>query len=206
MTLYVARSRELVELVVLALLQEHPRHPYDMLRQLKVRGNTAFVPGLPRSLYHAVDQPVDGGFVEAGETVREGARPERTVFAITEEGSAEYVFRLQALLSQPSDAATFHAALSMIGGLEPATVLRSLRVRAAAVEGEAAKLEISLAGAAEQVPRLYLVELEYLRNQLQAEARWIRSVVEDIEAGRLVWPSRDAPGEPGAGQGDEAPA
>ena len=35
MTLYVAKPKELVELVVLGLLTERPRHPYDMQRELK---------------------------------------------------------------------------------------------------------------------------------------------------------------------------
>jgi len=198
MTLHVARPRDLVELAVMGLLSEQPRHPYDMQRELKLRGNTDFVRGLPRSLYHAVDQLVAAGFVEAGETEREGTRPERTVYGITEDGRAEYASRLHGLLARPSDATTFHAALSLIAGLDPGSVLWSLRARTAAVAGEVARLDAVLRGALAQLPRLYLVEVEYLRNQLQAEATWVQAIVDDIEAGRLVWPERHGPYDPDA--------
>src|SRR5689334_23637431 len=105
-----------------------------MLRQLRLRGNTEFVPGLPRSLYHAVDRLVEAGFVEAGETEREGMRPERTVYDVTDEGRAEFSSRLGHLLSTPSDAATFHAALSLAVGLRRDDALFALKTRAALVE------------------------------------------------------------------------
>ena len=185
MTLNVARPRELVELAVLGLLCEQSRHPYDMQRQLKLRGNTAFVRGLPRSLYHAVDRLVTAGFVQAAETEREGTRPERTVYSVTDEGRAELAFRLQQLLAQPSDAATFHAALSLIGDLPAEVALWSLRNRAAAVDGEIARSAAVLAGALQQLPRLWLIEVEYLHGQLAAEATWLRKLIAEIESGEL---------------------
>jgi DNA-binding PadR family transcriptional regulator len=186
-TLHVARPRDLVELAVLGLLCEQPRHPYDMQRQLKLRGNTAFVRGLPRSLYHAVDHLVAAGFVQAGETEREGTRPERTVYSISDDGRAEYTFRLQQLIAQPSDAATFHAALSLIGGLDRKVALGSLRNRAAAVDGEIARSVAMLSGALEQLPRLWLIEVEYVQSQLEAEAAWLRALIAEIESGALEW-------------------
>ena len=187
MKLHVARSREIVELVALGLLVERPRHPYDMLRQVKMRGNTELVPGMPRSLYTAVERLAADGFVQAGETVREGTRPERTVFAVTDEGRDEFVFRLQEMLAQPSDRTTFHAALSLVAGIPRDTALFSLKQRAAAVEGEVASIDTMLAGALEQLPRLVLIEVEYLRSQLDAEARWVRALIADIESGELSW-------------------
>ena len=202
MTLHVARPRDLVQLAVLGLLCEQPRHPYDMLRTLRVRGNDAFVTGLPRSIYHAVEHLVAAGFAEAGRSEREGARPERTVYQATDEGRTEFRFRLQTLLSRPSDPATFHAALSLIGGLDAKDATWSLRSRLAALDGEVAQLDATYRGMLPQVPRLYLVEAEYLRAQLASEIAFVRGLVEDVEAGRLVWPDWQGPAA-GPG-GDEA--
>jgi len=198
MQLHVARSRDLVELVVLGLLAEVPRHPYEMLRQLKLRGNTAFVRGLPRSLYHAVDQLVSEGSVIALESAREGTRPERTTYDVSAAGHAEFRQRLRHLLETPSDQSTFHAALSMMAGLTRDDSVASLEVRVAAIDAHVAVTEGVLREALTRLPRLVLVEVEYLRGQLVAEAEWVRTIIANAGSGDLSWelefgPHADAP-------------
>jgi DNA-binding PadR family transcriptional regulator len=187
MALYVAKPRELVELVVLGLLCERPRHPYDMQRELKQRGNTSFVRGLPRSLYHAADALLEQGYVRAGDTSRDGTRPERTTYDVTVRGREAYVARLTHLLETPSDQPTFHAALSLIAGLDKVQVAAALARRVDAIERELAAGAEQLASALTWLPRLFLVEVEYLQSQLRAEADWTRSIIADIESGALRW-------------------
>ena len=112
--LYVARSRELVELVVLGLAVERPRHPYEMLRQVRSRGNTSFLRGLPRSLYHAVDALHDATHLQVEDVSSSDGRPERTVYSATASGHAAFRDRLVHLLRTPIDQATFHAAMSLV--------------------------------------------------------------------------------------------
>ena len=38
-----------------------------------------------------------------------------------------------------------------------------------------------------RLPRLFLIETEYQLTMLQAEYRWVESVVDDIAEGRLTW-------------------
>jgi DNA-binding PadR family transcriptional regulator len=189
--LYVARQRELVDLVVLGLLSERPRHTYDMHRELRQRGNTSFIRGLPRSLYHGVERNLADGFIEELEVSREGARPERTVYRTTDDGRAELTSRLQFLLGQRSDAGSAYAALSLIGYLTPEQALWSLRSRAAAIAGEAARIQSQIDGLVDRMPRLFLIEVEYLHSQLEAEERWVNSIIADIESGALTWPTDD---------------
>jgi DNA-binding PadR family transcriptional regulator len=187
MPLYVAKSRELVELVVLGLLCERPRHPYDMQRELKERGNTAFVRGLPRSLYHAVDTLLEQGYVQAGDTSRDGTRPERTTYAATVRGREAYAARLVSLLERPTDQPTYHAALSLVGGLPKADVVAALERRIDAIGVELAAGEAQLAEVSSWLPRLFLIEVEYLQSQLRAEADWTRSIIDEANAGTLSW-------------------
>ncbi|MCB0880306.1 MAG: PadR family transcriptional regulator [Thermoleophilia bacterium] len=185
--LYVARSRELVELVVLGLACERPRHPYDMLQQVRQRGNTSFLRGLPRSLYHAVDALAEQGLVEAGAVTSEGGRPERTPYAATPAGRDEYRARMLRLLATPSDQATFHAVISLIAGLDPHDVADALDRRAAGIDAALEQATARYDEAISWLPRIVLIEVEYLRSQLEAERDWVRMIAAQARSGELSW-------------------
>lgn len=61
-----------------------------------------------------------------------------------------------------------------------------------------------LSGALEQIPRLWLIEEEYLQGQLEAEARWPRALIAEIESGELEWAVQGAT-TPIDRSGDEDP-
>src|SRR5688500_4346968 len=88
-------------LAVLALLAEHPRHPYDMGRILRERHKEESIKLNYGSLYMVVGQLVKFGFVRAEETVRDAARPERTVYALTDTGHVELYDWLKELIATP---------------------------------------------------------------------------------------------------------
>jgi len=72
--------------MVLVLLAEAPMHPYEMQRIMQWRGKDQVVRVQRGSLYPAVERLVKAGLVEPSEVEREGRRPERTVYRLTEEG------------------------------------------------------------------------------------------------------------------------
>src|SRR5438067_2583837 len=80
----------LLGLAVLSVVLERPMHPYEMAAVLKERGKDADLPIKWGSLYTVVANLEKHGFVEAVETVKEGARPERTVYRITPAGREEF--------------------------------------------------------------------------------------------------------------------
>lgn len=177
-------TQQLVDLTVLALLSETPRHPYDMHRQIRQRHKT-FLMGLPRSLYHAVDRLDREGLVEPMETLREGNRPERTVYRLTEDGSSEFRQRLGELLTNPTaDYPAFTAAVSFLTRLRPGAAREILEIRATHLETQIAELDARIRPAA---PRPATLESEHLRAIRAAELQWVRSVASDIAAGRLTW-------------------
>lgn len=188
--LYVARSRELVELVVLGLAVERPRHPYEMLRQVRSRGNTSFLRGLPRSLYHAVDALHDATHLQVEDVSSSDGRPERTVYSATASGHAAFRDRLVHLLRTPTDQATFHAAMSLVAGIDSETVATALEHRAEAIERLLDDERATYDGARSWLPRIVLVEVEYLRSQLEAERDWARSIAAEARSGELSWELR----------------
>src|ERR1700712_5808862 len=73
-------------LSALALLTEGPMHPYEMYQLLVKRMKNEIVKVRPGSLYHAVDRLERDGYARVIGTGRDGQRPERTTYEITETG------------------------------------------------------------------------------------------------------------------------
>src|SRR5713226_3053419 len=89
-------------LTVLNLLDERSMHPYEMQQLIRERGLDQSVKLKGGSIYDTMERLVAAGLVEALETSREGRRPERTVYAITDAGRDEFRAWLQEMLSRPA--------------------------------------------------------------------------------------------------------
>jgi len=76
----------LLGLAVLSVVLERPMHPYEMAAVLKERGKDADLPIKWGSLYTVVANLEKHGFLAAVESVKDGGRPERTVYRITPAG------------------------------------------------------------------------------------------------------------------------
>ncbi|MFN8444822.1 MAG: PadR family transcriptional regulator [Caldilineaceae bacterium] len=180
-------SYDPLRLTILALLAEQPCHPYEMQRLIRQRKKDfAIVP--PRTLYHAIERLHQAGLIEPVETNREGKRPERTIYQVTEEGQEEFQTWLSEMLTYPAEEhPAFTVALSFLSSLSAETVLRALLGRAAALEGKVAGLTATLRVLHTQLPRLVILELEYTLALRQAELVWVQAVIDDIRAGKLSW-------------------
>ncbi|HVH66074.1 MAG TPA: PadR family transcriptional regulator [Candidatus Acidoferrum sp.] len=186
-----ATKRELprtpLALAVMNLLMEHPMHPYEMKAKMKERGHDQVIKIKGGSIYDTVERLEQGGFIRAQETSRDGRRPEKTVYAITEVGREEILAWLRELLAQPvNEYPQFGAALAFFACLDKDEVVRLLRLRLALLEGQAAgdeKFLKSFMGMG--LPRLFLVEGEYAVAMKRAELEWVRSLIRDIEGGSL---------------------
>jgi DNA-binding PadR family transcriptional regulator len=182
-------SRDLLALTILALLTEQPRHPYEVQQQIRER-HKDFAQGKPRALYHAVDQLVQARAIEPVETSREGKRPERTVYRITDEGREEFFTWLRDLIENPvSEYPAFTAAVSFLGYLPSETVVQALQGRIVALTSEIAALDSALRVLLDRwrMPRLWVIEHEFTRAIRQAELEWVQSLLEDLQSGRLTW-------------------
>jgi DNA-binding PadR family transcriptional regulator len=126
-------------LAVMSLLNERSMHPYEMKTLMAERGHGNVIKLTGASLYDTVERLVRLGFAEPVETSREGRRPERTVYAITEEGRDELHSWLKALLSEPlKEYPAYAAALAFILGLSKAEAIRMLEQRAGRLDDQVA--------------------------------------------------------------------
>jgi DNA-binding PadR family transcriptional regulator len=181
-----SRSNPLA-LAVLVCLYEKPMHPYEVAQTLRSRAKEQSVRLNYGSLYAVVESLEKKGFIKSTGTVREGKRPQRTVYDITEEGSLEMTDWLTELVGTPNkEYPAFMAGLSFLPALDPDDALAALRRRA---EGLTVQL-VSLRGieeAARQagLPRIFGLEAEYEESRMVAELRFVTGLVEEMANGTL---------------------
>src|SRR5215831_5873812 len=133
----------LLALAVLVTLTERPMHPYEMAATMRSQGKERSIKLNYGSLYTVVNNLARHGLIEAMGAGREGRRPERTVYQITEAGRKELEDWMAALVELPV--------------LPPGRVLELLRERASALETAIAEMRAELAGLT-WLPRLFTLE------------------------------------------------
>ncbi|MFL6057307.1 MAG: PadR family transcriptional regulator, partial [Rubrobacteraceae bacterium] len=145
-------------LAVMALLYERPMHPYEMVSVMRERGKHESVRLKYSSLYSVVEALVREGFISPRETVREGRRPERTVYELTDAGRVEFLGWLRELLSVPAKEYTqFAAGLTFLPALPPDEAAELLDGRVRRLEEEVGEMRSVLDSAMEEgLPRLFL--------------------------------------------------
>src|SRR5215813_6880868 len=126
----VKRPANALALAVLALLSEKPMHPYEISSTLRERHKEESIKINYGSLYAVVESLEKRGLIEARERVREGRRPERTIYALTPSGEKALHTWLGELLAEPSRQFTdFEAALSLMPAVPPERTAQLLRQR-----------------------------------------------------------------------------
>jgi DNA-binding PadR family transcriptional regulator len=188
-------------IAVLSLLTREPLHPYEMRQRIRIQHIDRVMKVTQGTLYSTVERLAETGLITPVETSREGRRPERTVYAITDAGRDQLVDALRETLLRPSpEYRRLAVALSFASTLEPAEVADLLERRSLDVEVQLSGLNTALDGTLKQgLPRVHLIETEYLAALERAELDWLRAAVEDIRAGRITW-------EASAGENDHPPA
>ncbi len=180
----------LMALAVLATVVQRPMHRYEMASVMRARGKDRDMDIKWGSLYTVVQNLERNGYLEPIGVTRQGARPERTVYQITDAGRDELVAWTRELIAEPEAEHTrFVAGLSVLAVLTPQDVIDLLRRRLARLTQSVDSLTAQLAEASD-VPRLFLIEDEYRIAMTLAEANWTRSLLDELSAG--TFPHLDA--------------
>ena len=174
-------------LAVLACLYERPMHPYEIASTLRERHKDESIKLNYGSLYSVVESLKGHALITEQETERQGNRPERTVYQITDAGRLELIDWLSELLCRPVKEFThFEAGLSLLPVLPPKDVAALLeeRCKRLAVELEQYQSQRS-SYLLRELPRLFLIESEYWMALREAELKWTRALIADITSGTL---------------------
>ncbi len=187
---YMEKEKELGiwEIAVLATLREAAMHPYQMRRLLHDRHKDEILALKRGSLYHAIGRLERDAFIEAISTTRDGRRPERTTYRITEAGREALMRILRKIVSTPRrESSEFMAAMAHLIHLTPEEAISHLEERRRRLDTEIEQTRAALNTASAWVARINLIESEYLLAMLRAERDWIVALAHDLRKGLLTW-------------------
>ncbi|MFC5447530.1 PadR family transcriptional regulator [Paenibacillus aestuarii] len=175
-----------MKLVILGLLMEANRHPYEIRQIMKERGMHNYMKLQDGSLYYAMDQLKKDGHVEALEVVREAKRPEKTIYQVTESGRKKFQQMLVEQLHE--DIKHYHPLYVAL----PFTVHGDQKKIAQILENKIMAQKIAMQRAKDLyeehvdiIPRVSLHMMVGWYQRAFAELRWLEKLQQDAEEGRL---------------------
>ncbi|MEW2517612.1 PadR family transcriptional regulator [Actinacidiphila alni] len=184
-----AKRRKLsnpLALAVMVFLNERPMHPYEIARLMRQRGKEHSIKINYGSLYTVVQNLEKHGFVTAVGVQREGNRPERTLYGLTDEGRTEMHDWLADMVAVPArEYPAFESALSLLMALHPDEAAELLAERARAQEVQAAALRGVLTMLDGELPRIFVLETEFQAHMREAEVTWVRSLLKELDEGAV---------------------
>lgn len=174
--------------MVLALLREGDMHPYEMVRLMRSRRDERLLTITNGTLYHTVGRLQREGLIDEVGIDRDGNRPERTTYTLTDAGTEVLIDWLRRELASVEHPAEFRIALAEAHNLERPDAIECLRARrvdlaAAHIEHRDGLVAARRRGAPEQV----LVEFERQEVLLEAELRWLDSLLDRLDVEAFPW-------------------
>ena len=174
--------------MVLALLREADMHPYEMVRLLRVRHDDRLITITNGTLYHTVARLQRAGLLDEVGIDRDGNRPERTTYTLTDAGREAVVAWVRRELPKVDRPAEFRVALAEAHNLERDDTIELLHARRGAlVDDHVLHRDGLRKAAAKGVPEQVLVEIERQEALLEAELRWLDSLLARLEADTIPW-------------------
>lgn len=174
--------------MVLALLAEGDMHPYEMIRLMRARKDDRLVAITNGTLYHTVARLEKAGLLAEVGVDREGNRPERTTYAVTNAGTRavrEWIRRELVRVDRPAEV---RIALAEAHNLERSEVVALLGERRTALAALRDLHESGLRGAvAKGVPHQYLIELEREGALLRTDLDWLDRLIARLDGEEFPW-------------------
>jgi DNA-binding PadR family transcriptional regulator len=175
-----------MKLAILGLLTEGDSHPYELRQNMKERAMHQYMKVQDGSLYYAIEQLKKAGLVDVVEVIREGNRPDKTVYRITEAGRAEFE---KLLLEQLMEPARIHnpiyAAVAFSDHVDAKTIARKLEERIAEMETFGKHMKDVYEEHIGTIPRSGLHLMLGLLEHSETELKWLRRLHKDAVADKL---------------------
>lgn len=195
-----ARTMTLTPLALMALelLHERPMHPYEMHQLLRARSAGIVVKLSAGSLYRTIERMAARGYLEFVETSREGRRPERTTYRITEAGRDAFAERVREIIAEPeAEFPIYPVGIGLLHTLDRDDALIQLRRREMDIAANIARIKVYIDNLQNgDIPEMYWVDTKLMLALQQAELDWTSRFIADIESEALSWPNGPGAGKP----------
>jgi DNA-binding PadR family transcriptional regulator len=183
--------RSPLALAILGLLEDGPLHPYGMQQLIRQWGKDQVINvGQRASLYKVITRLCEAGLIRVSGTTRDHQYPERTSYELTDEGRAASRQWMDEILSTPrNEYPEFPAALSFLPMLTPEVTAELLGRRRELLVQRLAERDAAIATEVEgfAIPRVTMLETEYLRAVTNAELQWVDAVLAGLRDGSITW-------------------
>src|SRR5579863_8788281 len=170
-------------LAILVLLYERPMHPYEMATTMRERRKESSIKLNYGSLYTVIEQLLRERFIVVREVLKEGRRPEKTVYELTRSGETELIGWMRELVSSPAkEYPMFEAAISLLPVLPPEEVIDLLEIRIGLLERTIKEIDEEERVCREmKLPRLFSLESEYYKALTLAEYKFSKDLLSDLK-------------------------
>lgn len=178
--------------MIIAMLREGDMHPYEMMRLMRARHDDRLVAVQNGTFYHQVASLQRDGFIEEIGVDRDGNRPERTTYRVTDQGIdaiSTWVRSRLGSVDKPGDKPNdFRVALAEAHNLDRDEVVRLLTQRVTAL-GERADLQRQAIDAAYErsVDPQFVIEAERDWALLGADIAWIKTFIDQLADPTYAW-------------------
>ncbi|GAC70789.1 PadR family transcriptional regulator [Gordonia soli] len=178
-----------VAILVLGLLAERPMHPYEMFQTTIERREDRLAKFRAGTMYHTVDRLESKGLIEIHEVTRDGNRPERTIYAITDTGRAVLDRSLEIILARhPQEYPELYLALSEAHGLPRQRVVELLTDRLDLMRADLEDQTTAVDDArARGTPEMFYLDAGCRIATLQTQIDWIVDLLDRIRGSEIEW-------------------
>ena len=183
--------------MVLALLREGDMHPYEMMRLLRHRRDDRLVSIQNGTFYHTVGRLERAGLLAEVGVDRDGNRPERTTYTLTDSGRDVVLEWVRTELPRIDRPAEFRVALAEAHNLASRRGRRpALRApRGAGRRASRCTRAVWRMPMPAACPHQYLVELDREAALLDAELAWLDRLTARLSDDSMPWGISDIPEE-----------
>ncbi|MFT4200002.1 PadR family transcriptional regulator [Gordonia sp. (in: high G+C Gram-positive bacteria)] len=178
-----------LDLLVLSLLFERPMHPYEMAQLAAKRHYDRLVKLRTTSIYNVVARLSERGLVCVHDVEREGNRPERTVYELTDAGRAAHRTALEELVATPpTEYPQLYLALAQAHELSREDAARLLRRRREAMADELDRVNALIAESSQKgVPEVFRLDGGMRVATLTAQVAWLDDLLHRMDHHDIAW-------------------
>lgn len=178
-----------MKLLILGLLMEKDRHPYEIRQTIKARNWHHTFRVRDGSLYYAVDQLREDGLIAVEETVPVPGdnRPDKTIYRITEMGKSSFLGLLyEQMEHEVYPQHPMFIALPFAKHADNEQLEKIIVKQLAACEDRVQKLEAVLVLKGDWLPVGAVRMVEGILRLSKTERDWLQELLEDARSGRLT--------------------
>ncbi len=173
-----------MKLVILGLLMEGDKHPYEIQQVMHERNMEQYIKMAKGSLYYAVEQLLNKELIEVKKVVTDQTRPDKTIYSITPNGKEAFQQLLKKQIQ--TESTHFHpmyTALAFIHHGEEDVICEALSERISHTRMQLDMLErvYNLYGV--HAPKGSKAIMENANELCKVELKWLTKLQEDAEEG-----------------------